>query len=48
MCTKMIINAGIREVVFNVDYPLGATSFKLLEEAGVIIRKLIVDPHNQS
>lgn len=40
LCTKMIINAGIAEVVYNHDYPLGQTSFALLKEAGVQIRKL--------
>jgi len=40
LCTKMIINGGIKEVVFNVDYPLGETSMKLLKEAGVQIRKV--------
>ncbi|MBI4444667.1 MAG: AAA family ATPase [Acidobacteria bacterium] len=39
MCTKMIINAGIREVVYNLDYPLNDTSFKLLQEAGVVCRQ---------
>lgn len=39
MCTKMIINAGIREVVYNQDYPLNDTSFKLLQEAGVSCRQ---------
>lgn len=39
MCTKMIINAGIREVVYNLDYPLNETSFKLFQEAGVICRR---------
>jgi len=43
MCTKMIINAGIREVVYNRDYPLNATSFALLREAGVLCRQLQVD-----
>lgn len=43
-CTKMIINAGIREVVYNVDYPLGETSFMLLKQAGVVLRKLAVAP----
>ena len=42
-CTKMIINAGIREVVYNQDYPLNETSFKLFEEAGVVIRQIRVD-----
>ncbi len=43
MCTKMIINAGIREVVYNQDYPLNDTSFRLLEEAGVQCRQHAVD-----
>jgi dCMP deaminase len=43
MCTKMIINAGIREVVYNMDYPLNKTSFALLEEAGVTCRQLKVE-----
>jgi dCMP deaminase len=40
MCTKMIINAGIREVVYNEGYPLGETSVALLHEAGVVCRRL--------
>jgi dCMP deaminase len=40
MCTKMIINAGIEEVVFSADYPLGAASLRLLREAGVKVRQL--------
>ncbi|MBI1355021.1 MAG: AAA family ATPase [Acidobacteria bacterium] len=39
ICTKMIINAGIREVVFNMEYPLLETARALLEEAGVLVRK---------
>lgn len=39
-CTKMIINAGIREVVFNGHYPLNQTSLRLLGEAGVELRQL--------
>lgn len=42
MCTKMIINAGISEVVYNVDYALTDTAFRLLQEAGVKVRKLPV------
>lgn len=38
-CTKMIINAGIKEVVYNADYPLAETSIILLREAGVKIRQ---------
>ncbi len=40
MCTKMIINSGIREVVYNAQYPLMEVATKLLREAGVIIRKI--------
>jgi dCMP deaminase len=42
MCTKMIINAGIREVVYNEEYPLNDVSFSLLKEAGVEVRKVSV------
>ncbi len=42
MCTKMIINAGIKEVVYNMDYSLTETSFNLLKEAGIVVRKLPV------
>ncbi len=40
LCTKMIINAGVVEVVFNEDYPLGGTARDLLKEAGIGIRKI--------
>lgn len=43
MCTKMIINAGLHEVVYNMEYPLNETSFLLLKQAGVVCRKLKVD-----
>jgi len=39
-CTKLIINAGLSEVVYNVDYPLGGTSLALLREAGVKVRQV--------
>ena len=39
-CTKMIINAGLTEVVFNVDYPLGDVALALLREAGVKVRQV--------
>lgn len=42
ICTKMIINSGIREVVYNVDYELLVTAKQLLDEAGVHIRQLSV------
>lgn len=40
MCTKMIINSGIREVVYDANYPLLDISLKLLKEAKVIVRKI--------
>ena len=40
MCTKMIINAGIGEVVYSAEYPLGDVSLRLLREAGVKVRQL--------
>ena len=39
MCTKMVINSGIIEVIFNVEYPLNDISFELLNQASVTIRK---------
>jgi dCMP deaminase len=42
MCAKMIINAGIREVVYNMDYPLNDTSFRLFAEANIIVRQFKV------
>jgi dCMP deaminase len=41
-CAKMIINSGIREAIYNMDYPLNDTAFRLFQEAGVFIRKLKV------
>ena len=43
MCSKMIINSGIIEVIFNVDYPLNDTSFHLFEQAGVKVRRHQLD-----
>jgi dCMP deaminase len=40
MCTKMIINSGISEVVYQGNYPFLETSLKLLEQAGVTVRKI--------
>ncbi len=42
MCTKMIINSGLEEVVYNAEYPLAETSLALLKEAGVKVRKVAV------
>ncbi len=38
MCAKMIINAGIQEVVYDSQYPLQDVTFALLKEAGVAVR----------
>ncbi len=40
LCTKMIINAGVDEVVFNQAYPLADTAIALLKEAGVKLRRI--------
>jgi dCMP deaminase len=42
MCTKMIINSGILEVVYNADYPVGEVSLRLLQEAGIKSRQFEV------
>jgi len=38
-CTKLIINAGIAEVVYNAAYALDDTAAGLLREAGVKVRR---------
>ena len=38
-CTKMIINAGLKEVIYNAKYPLADDAFGLLKEAGVVVRQ---------
>ncbi|MFH2105672.1 MAG: deaminase [Candidatus Micrarchaeota archaeon] len=40
LCTKMILNSGIKEVVYNAEYPMSELSLKLLKEAGILVRKL--------
>jgi dCMP deaminase len=40
MCSKMIINAGIRKVVYNEAYPLNDTATAMLKEAGVALVRL--------
>jgi dCMP deaminase len=42
MCAKMIINSGIHEVIYNTEYPLNESAFKLFGEAGILVRKLKV------
>ena len=41
-CSKMIINSGVVEVVYNLEYPLSGRSFRLLREASVVCRRLTV------
>ena len=38
-CTKLIINSGIVEVVYNQEYPLNDRALALLEECGVELRR---------
>jgi len=39
-CAKMIINAGIKEVVYHQEYTIVDQAFALLEEASVTVRPL--------
>ncbi len=43
ICTKMIINAGLAEVVYNAEYVLDETALALLREAGVKVRRLSLE-----
>ena len=40
ICTKMIINSGISEVVFSEAYSMDEVPHDLLREAGITIRKI--------
>lgn len=40
MCTKMIINSGIKEVVYSVEYTLDKIPLSLLREADIKVRQL--------
>lgn len=42
LCTKMIINSGLIEVVYQSEYPLGSVALDLLVEAGVKTRQIEV------
>jgi len=39
LCTKMIINSGIREVVYNQEYPMNERAMELLRECGITVRQ---------
>ena len=40
MCTKMIINSGIREVVYRHDYSLAEVAVDLLRASEVVVRQV--------
>ncbi len=40
LCAKMIINAGIKEVVYKERYSIDNTSMRLLKESNIIVRGL--------
>ena len=42
ICTKMIINAGIAEVVYDSPFPAGDISLELLRDAGLKVRQFRV------
>lgn len=39
-CTRMIINSGIKEVIYKDLYSIDEKSFSLLKQAGIKVRKL--------
>lgn len=40
LCTKMIINSGVAEVVYQQSYSLGEVPLRLLQEAGITTRQI--------
>lgn len=42
ICAKMIINSGIKRVVYNQEYPLNEDAKRLLKEAGIKLKKIKV------
>ena len=40
ICTKMILNSGLKEVVYHAAYPMGDLPLSLLREAGITIRQM--------
>lgn len=39
LCTKMIINSGIKEVIYNEAYPMGGEALTLLKQPQIKVRK---------
>lgn len=46
LCAKMIINAGIAEVVYNEHYSIDTTARRILKEAGVVLRSISENPED--
>jgi len=46
-CAKMIINAGIVEVVYHQRYSIDDVSLALLREAGVKVRPVVITEENK-
>ncbi len=44
ICTKMIINSGIAEVVYNKAYAINEVPLHLLKEAGITVRQIDIEP----
>ena len=44
LCTKMIINSGIVEVVYNEEYALNEKALSLLRECGIVLRRYHFEP----
>ena len=40
LCTKMILNSGIKAVVYNAGYPMGDMPLQLLKEAGIQVKQV--------
>lgn len=43
ICTKMIINSGITEVIYNLEYALNETALNLFRQTGVKVRQFKMD-----
>ncbi len=38
-CARMIINSGMKEVIYNADYPMTEATSQLFKQAGVVMRQ---------
>jgi dCMP deaminase len=47
ICTKMIINSGLAEVVFDKAYVIADVPLELLKEAGIVVRQLENEPQTR-